>query len=165
MDARWTRQWHKAPGTNLYSAHARTHESSIRAQLYNWMMIWCSYSGPSERAKSRELGLTCSGFYLSKRLVPSPYGITCPPSHPPDVTHVMNEPRWWRRFFPDLITTVACSWFPKIKYTWVPFFRRHKWALATAPDPRTPSWHQHCHLDTHTTTFMTLTWDPKGNEE
>ena len=35
-------------------------------------MIRRSYSGPSERAKSRELGPTRSGFYLSERLVPSP---------------------------------------------------------------------------------------------
>ena len=36
------------------------------------MMIRRSYSGLSERAKSRELGPTRSGFYLSERLVPSP---------------------------------------------------------------------------------------------
>ena len=63
-------------GTNLYSAHACTHESSIRAQLvalwYNQMMIRRSYSGPSERAKSRELGPTRSCSYLSEWLVPSP---------------------------------------------------------------------------------------------
>ena len=36
------------------------------------MMIQRSYSGPSEQAKSGELGSTRSGFYLSERLVPSP---------------------------------------------------------------------------------------------
>ena len=58
--------------TCIAPKHTRTHESSIRAQLYNRMMIRRFYSGPSEWAKFRELGPTRSSFYLNEQLVPSP---------------------------------------------------------------------------------------------
>ena len=62
-------------------------------------MILHSYSGSSEWAKSRELGPTRRGFYLSERLAPSPlryYRVhLAPTSRPPDVTR--DE---WPQAFP-----------------------------------------------------------------